>query len=413
LAVVEKVKRYRWVILVLAFNAQFGNALPTASVYPLAPLIQSDVGLTNAEVGLFSSAVFAGTWGVLIIMGSLTDRVGVRRMMPLGQAITGMVILGISMVGGFIQMLLVMFAAGLGRGISHPGISKSIMDWFPTSSRATAMGIKQAGVPAAGIATAAILPTIGLMIGWRYAIAVVGVLIILFGVATALLYRDPSPSGDVPVRGAKPKASIGTVIRNRALWAISFISILYVIVQLGLSTYLALYLNEVVLVTAFPDENARLVAAGGFLAVCQAGGVFGRVFWGVVSDRLFHGRRMLVLTIIGAMAATLSWVTSSFGPGTPIGLLGPIAFMYGASAIGWNGLAQAVIVEAVGKRNAATGVGVSTTFSQIGTVTGAPLFGFVVDVTGTYRAAWMLLGFLSLGGMLMSILGSKTERCVE
>lgn len=413
MSVVEKVNRYRWTILALAFGGQFGNALVMASVYPLAPLFQPELGLTKAEVGLFTSAAFAGTWGVLIVMGTLTDRLGVRRMMPLGQVVTGLVLFGMSLASGLIHVLIVMFAAGLGRGISHPSITKAIMDWFPPRSRATAMGFKQAGVPAAGIITAATLPVIGLMIGWRLAIAMVGILIILAGIATALLYRDPAPTADARPHRANMRADIKVVIRNRGLWAISSISLLYVLVQLGLTTYLVLYLNDVVLVSAFPDENARLVAAGGFLAICQAGGVIGRISWGLVSDRLFHGRRMLVLAIVGILAATLSWTTSSIGTAIPMGLLGAVVFAYGATAIGWNGLSQAVIVEAAGKRYAATGVGVSMTFSQFGTVAGAPLFGFVVDATGSYQTAWMLLGCFCLGGTVLSILGAKRERGIE
>lgn len=412
MVVTERISRYRWVALGIAFLAQWSNALASQAVAPLAPLLQPELGLSNAEVGFFSSAAFAGAWGVLLVAGSLTDRVGVRRMMTLGQMTTGAFMLSLSAVASFLQTVVVMFLAGLGRGVTAPGITKAIMDWFPPGGRATAMGLKQTGVPVAGIVTALTLPALALALGWRSALALVGMLIIAGGIATGVLYRDPQPSEPAARRVLGMRASVGQVARQRSLWVLSSVAVLLVSVQLAITTYLALYFKEVVLVPLVPEEPTRIVAAGGYLALCQAGGVFGRVFWGVVSDRVFHGRRLVVLAMTGGLSAMISLAVGRVDSGYPLWLLTGIVFVYGATAIGWNGLYQALIVETAGRRYAGTGVGLSMTLSQFGTVGGPPLFGFVVDLTGSFQTAWQLLACLSGVGAVVAVVNARGERHV-
>lgn len=410
MVIAEKAHPFRWVALGVAFLTQLGNALASQSIAPLAPLFQPELGLTNAEVGFFTSAAYAGAWGILLLAGTFTDRLGVRRMLAGGQLLIGLFMASMAAAGSFAHAALVMFGAGIGRGLTSPGISKAVMDWFPAQSRATAMGIKQTAVPFAGIIAASSLPVLSLTLGWRTALGIVGLLVVAGAAVTGFFYRD-FPSVEAK-RGDREGMRVGLrkVLGLRRLWVMSLISVLYVVVQLGLTTYLALYLKEVILVPAIPDERTRILAAGGFLALCQAGGVFGRVFWGLLSDRTFHGRRMVVLAIIGGLAAIMSVCFACLRPGVPLWLLSGVVFGYGTTAIGWNGLYQAVAAETAGRKYAATGVGLSMTLSQAGTVGGPPLFGFVVDVAGCFETAWLLMSLLSLGGMAVSIYYARGER---
>jgi len=385
--------RYRWVILALSFMAQLSNATAAQAVAPLAPIFQPELGLSKTQVGFFSSAAFAGAWAVLLVAGSLTDRVGVRTMMTLGQIATGLLVLCMSLVGTFLQAVLVMFAAGLGRGATGPGVTKAVVDWFPPTSRATAMGVNQAAIPVAGILTASILPTLGLLVGWRYAIAAVAALVLAGGLATAFLYRE------VPRDSAAQKAEMGSslkmVMRTRRLWIISAMGPLVTGVQFAVITYLALYLKEVVLVPEVPEERARIVAAGALLAVGYAGSVLARMLWGMVSDRLFHGRRMAVLALIAFLSLVISVVMSQLEAGLPLASLAAVVFLMGATAMGGQALYLAAAAETVGPKYAATAVGLCMTWMQLGFVGVTPLFGVVLDLTGSYQAAWLYLAALS------------------
>lgn len=410
--VVKPLARYRWVALGLALLSQWSNALSYQVVAPLAPLFLPELGLTKAEVGLFSSAVFVGSWVVLLVAGSLTDRFGVRKMLSLGQVVGGSLMLAMGAVGSFLQALLVLFSVGVARGSVLPASTKAIMDWFPPSARGTAMGLKQTGVPVAGIVAAAVLPALGLATGWRTAMAVVGLWIIAGGIMTLVLYREASQSGPAEGQKASMRAGVSQLIRNRGVWTLSGMIVLFVAAQNSLITYLPLYFKEVVLVSSMPEESVRIVAAGGYLAFCQAGGVVGRVFWGVASDRVFGGRRLVVLAIVSSITALASVVMSQLGVGSPLWLLTGFVFVYGLNAIGWNGVYHALMVETAGRKYAATGVGLIMTLSQVGLVVGPPLFGFIVDTSGSFQMGWLFLSFVSAGAALTAALSTRGEKHV-
>lgn len=408
-AIAQGISSYRWVILGLAFVAQFANSVAFQAIAPLAPLFQPELGLTKTEVGLFSSILFGGQLCLLLVAGTLADRLGVRIVMSTGQLLIGSCLLAMAWVTSYHQALAVMFAAGVGSSGILPAVTKSIADWFSSTFRGTVMGFKQAAVPFGGMLTAVLLPSVGLTYGWRYAIACVGAVGIAGGIATLLLYRDPARPTAKAVARPSIRAGLEAVLRNRNLWQLSLVSVLYVSVQLALTSYLALFLKEGVLSEAIPEENARIIAAGGYLAVCQFGGALGRVFWGAVSDRLFGGRRMAVLTITGIITFVCAGLTSLMGPGMPLWLVPPLVFVFGTSAVGWNGLYHVAMAETAGQKYAGTGVGLSMTLNQIGTLGGPPLFGFVVDTTGSYQVAWQFMAAIVAVGTVMSVLVGRGE----
>ena len=408
-AVTEAAAQYRWAILALAFTSQFTATLAAQSVPPLAPIFQSELGLSKLEIGLFSSAVFVGSWMVLLWAGYLTERFGVRKMMTLGQVVAGCVMLTMAVVGSFLQAVLVMLVVGLCRGLVHPGASKAVMDWFPARERATAMGVKQSGYPVAGIILGATLPALALALGWRYAVALVGLLIMSGGIVTLAVYRDPNAEVTAARRETRMREGLEQLLRNRRLWALSVTALMLVSAQLGLVAYLALYFSDVVLVPLFPDTDARIIAAGGFLALLQAGGITGRVGWGLVSDRFLLQHRLPLMAGIGALSGLMALTMALISPGAPFWLLVAVVFVYGGSALGWNGLYQALIVETAGQRHAAMAVGLCMTMTQMGTISGPPLFGLIVDLSGTYQIAWLCLAGLSLGGALLGMYFSQSE----
>jgi MFS transporter, ACS family, hexuronate transporter len=413
LSLMQNAPSYRWVILGVAWLVELCNAFSYQAIAPLAALFQPELGLNKTEVGFFASAPFLGAWALLLIAGPLTDRIGVRKMACAGLIVTGIFTLSMSIATTFFFAAAVMLGAGLGRGLTGGCSSKAIGEWFPVSSRGTAMGIKQTGMPLAGVLCASALPLIALALGWRGAIGLVGILIILGGGVAGLLFRDVSDPKGTPARTEKLMDSLGTVMRNRQLWMASIMAVLLLTVQLSANAYIALYLHDVVLVTAIPDAKMRVVAAGGFLALCQVGGVGGRIFWGLVSDRIFHGQRMLVMAIIGALVTISSIMVGYLDLGFPLWVVTAVVFLYGVVTIGFAGLSQALVVETVGRKHAATGIGLFMTVTQLGKVVGPPLFGLVADLTGTYRMGWFLMAGLAACGTAVAIASRGGEKQLD
>jgi MFS family permease len=134
------------------------------------------------------------------------------------------------------------------------------------------------------------------------------------------------------------------------------------------------------------------------LALTQGGAMVGRVGWGVASDRVFGGRRKMVLILIGALSAGLVATLSLMSPNSPYYLLLAILFLSGVCLVGYQGVSYALIGEMAGRARAGSALGMMITVNAACATLGTPLFGYLVDRTGSYAFAWQALaGLLGLG----------------
>src|SRR4029077_12525234 len=109
-------------------------------------------GLTRAQVGWFLPAVYLG--GVLMSLpaGWLTDRLGVRATLGLGPLVIGGGVLLAALCSSLAACLACLVLAGFGFSVLNPASGKAVVEWFPARRRGVAMGIKQTGLPLAGLA---------------------------------------------------------------------------------------------------------------------------------------------------------------------------------------------------------------------------------------------------------------------
>ena len=136
------------------------------------------------------------------------------------------------------------------------------------------------------------------------------------------------------------------------------------------------------------------------LAVIQVGAMVGRIGWGMVSDRLFDGRRKIVLVLIGSLAVALSLTLGLIPPGISLYILMPLIFLAGLCMVGHQGVSYALIAELAGKARTGTALGVVLTVNSVGAIIGTPSFGYLVDSTGSYSIAWQALAAILLLGTL-------------
>ena len=181
------------------------------------------------------------------------------------------------------------------------------------------------------------------------------------------------------------------VLRSRDLWLVASATLVFAAMQTVWMAFLALYLQEFV--------GLALLAASRYLALAQAGGVLGRVAFGVLSDRTFGGRRRTPLVIAGCGSALCSLAIAFTGPGAGAWLLTPLALVFGFFGIGWNGVQHTLMAELAGPRSAGTAVGLGLAISSLGVTLGPPVFGWCVTAAGGYRGPWIGLSLVMLAGL--------------
>src|SRR5204863_5174099 len=110
----------RWAILALVTAAHGFGALAVLAVAPLAPFLLDSLQLTRAQVGWFLPAVYLG--GVLMSLpaGWLTDRLGVRATLGLGQFVIGLGVILAALGSNLAACLVCLVLAGFGFSVLNP-----------------------------------------------------------------------------------------------------------------------------------------------------------------------------------------------------------------------------------------------------------------------------------------------------
>lgn len=383
--------RYRFVALALIMGVQTAANVGALGLPSLAPLIRADLALTRLEAGSFISAFYVG--GVLTSFpaGWLADRVGVRWTLLAGQGLTAGCFALMALAPGYGLLMAAVTLAGVGFGAVNPTSTKGVLVWFPARSRATVVGIKQAGFPLGGALGALLLPSLAEALGWRGAVTVAAALIALTAALAGLGYREPADGGAGGLGERTPR--VRAVLTSPPIWLVSLATVLFAAVQVSWISYVPLYLSEVVGLSA--------IAAGLVLGQAQVAGALGRVLFGVLSDRLFGGRRLVVLILAGAATGILCALTPRVGAATPAVVLSLLALAFGLTGIGWNGVHHTLLAELAGRESAATAVGLCLAVSSIGVIAGPPLFGLTADRLHAYDWGWYGLAAAMVGGLAL------------
>ena len=377
----------RWAILALVTGAHTLGAVSVLAVAPLSPLILDDLDLSRAQVGLLLPAIYLG--GILMSLpaGWITDRLGARWTLAAGQLVTGAFVGVAAWSRSLPAMLLLLCAGGLGWAIVNPATGRALLDRFPARERGFAMGVKQTGLTLGGVLAALTLPHLAAAHGWRTALAIAAGASLLSAVAVAV--GLPGGGGAHVGAAADPArfTELGQFLSRGPFLVLLACGLALSCVQSSVIAYLTLFARETMALS--------VAAAAGLLAAAQVGGTLGRLGWGVASDRLFGGRRRPGVVINACLGAATYLVFASGAP-LPLPAAALVALVAGVGALGWMGLYLALAAEVGGPRHAGLLTGVAVGAAWSGVLVGPPLFGGLLQATGSYHWPWLALAAVAV-----------------
>jgi MFS transporter, ACS family, hexuronate transporter len=398
--------KYRWIILGVCWMAYIVAYVQRLSIGPLAPFLKTDLSLTAEQIGTLMSASALGYTITLIPAGWLVDRIGARWILLVGEVIGGIFIAAMFFATSYTTGLIFMGLAGLGLGFIMPTTTKAVVIWFPSRERATAMGLKQTGLNVGGIVAAATLPAVAIALTWHYGFLATGTVSVLIGILSFVLYKEPPAKVVLPILKTteleKVKPSLKEILKHRDIWLVSCTGFCLNAVEFSVMAYFVLYLQSVL---AF-----AVVAAGMFLAILQAGGAAGKPLAGFISDRAFGGKRKRAYLIVIGTGVVLCAIWSLIPSGFSLWMIGLLAVILGLSSFSWGGLHLTLVSEIAGKELTGAAIGVSTVVQMIGNILGPPVFGYIIDSTGSYRMAWQFLAVLGIIGVILLLFVREDRR---
>lgn len=388
-----------WVILPMLFTIHVMTAIGLFSISPLIPLIKHELDLNHAQVGLLSGSFFLGVALTSAVAGWAIDLVGFRKMILLGTLLLGASLIAAASFPLYPAMLMLFVIAGIGYCAVTPSTNKAVMVWFNERIRATAMGFKQTGINAGGFLAGIILPPLALAFNWRIALSAAGVIVVgAFALILFLFKKSSATALYMPINQWFNKFK--KVVSERNVLLLSVEAFFRVGAQMAFLTYLVLFLQKVL--------NFNLIISSFLFAVAQGSGAVGRIAWGMISDKVFHGRRKCVYLLIGLIAMVIFLLVGNLKAQTPLWIVLVMVMGLGFTAVGHQGVGLTLQGESVGKELTGTATGLSQSLSFFGAVSATPGFGWIVDQFGVFSIAWTGLAILSF--LCCVILFFVTER---
>jgi hypothetical protein len=135
------------------------------------------------------------------------------------------------------------------------------------------------------------------------------------------------------------------------------------------------------------------VIAGLVMAAAQAGGLLGRLGWGLAGLRLFVPGRIVAGLGFGMAAASAALALA--GEALPVPALGVLMVLFGLTASGWNGVFLAEVARLAPAARVAEATGAILVPSFLGLVLAPGLVTLAVLLGGGLTAAFLVLALLT------------------
>ena len=371
-----------WLPLLATLFIQAMVAMALLTLPVMAPVAAKALEVSPALVGVYVAITYAGAMFASLTSGTTVSRLGPIRVSQLGLMLCA---LGLCLcaVPWLPAIGLGALLIGLGYGPITPASSQILARTTPPAQMALVFSIKQTGVPVGAMMAGAIVPSLMLGIDWQWSLVVVAMACIVSAALSQPLREalDDLRQASLTFQMSTLTTPLRMVLGHRALSTMAACSFMFSMVQMSLTTYLVTYLHD--------DLAYGMVSAGLLLSVTQMGGIGGRIAWGLVADRWLGAQKTLALLAI--LMAISALATALLLPKLPLWGIWAILLVFGASAIGWNGVYLAEVARQAPEGKASVATGGTLTFTFLGVVIGPPLFGALSSAFGTYRAGFLAL----------------------
>ena len=339
-------------------------------VYILLPIWATEFSLTFAQVGLIRTAYTGGMSAFQIPAGFLAERVGERVVLVLGTIATaaGFIIAGLA--GGFVALLAILLAAGVGSGVQHPLASSIVSQAYETGRRRSALGTYNFSGDLGKVAVPAAVALLTTWIGWRTATALYGAI----GIVTAvviwiLLSRLDVGARPLPREHGSEATGGGWGIRDpRGFRALTIIGM----IDNGTRSPFLTFLPFVLLA-----KGATLAGVGAAMALLFAGGAAGKLVCGLMAERVG-----IIRAVVVTETATTLGILAVVTPGLPLAAVYAVLVPLGVALNGTSSVLYGTVAELVTPERRARAYGLYYTLTIACSAVAPTVYGFLSDRVG-------------------------------
>ncbi|MEX3920173.1 MFS transporter [Paraburkholderia sp. BR10872] len=415
-----------WITVFLLFLVYGINYLDRVALSITAPLVQKDLGIDAAQMGIVFSSFFVGYALFNFVGGLASDKLGPKIVYVLAVGLWS-IFCGLTAVAvGFASLLVLRVLFGMAEGPLCAGANKMVNNWMPRDIAATSMGLLSAGSPLGGAIAGPVIGLLAISFGWRPAFWIICAIGLVWCVAWMLLTANrPSESRFVSTLDeAEPeRRGQGVAHTSRAVpdSAASLPLSAWLRQPLVIATAVAFFAYNYVLfffLSWFPSYlvqahhlNIREMSLA--TVVPWLVGTVGLAAGGAISDAIFRwtgklmlSRKLVLSTCLAATGVCVGVAGLVHTAVAAIALMSIALFLlYATGALYW-----AIVQDVVHSARVGSVSGCMHCVGSLSGVIGPAVTGLLVERSGSFATAFVLAGAVALTGAALSVIFIRDAR---
>jgi MFS family permease len=388
-----------WIVLAAFLNLFFVVGILFYGFPVFYPYFVESLQFTRAQLtqGFLLGFLFAGLpFGILA--GALIDRIGARTVILVGVGLVSASLILMGRMSRFWQFELLCVVEVIGYVFAGPMANQVLIALWFDRRRGQAMGYAYLGLGLGGVAAPMLVNYLARSLGWRHALELIGVAILLVLVPTGIWITRSKPADLGIERGAAGELAQGKratplestnslgvaqAVRTAPFWLILLGSTLAIGAIGAVIQHFILFLK---------DSGYSATAASRYSSILLTASLGGRVIVGHIAD---HFRKSYIMAIffflIGASVFLLDYPQSGAA-------LWAFAVIFGFSMGADYMLVPLVSSENFGTASLGKILALIIMGYSIGQWAGPWLVGKLFDMRHSYDLAWKLIAILAVIG---------------
>src|ERR1051325_5357603 len=182
---------YKWWVVAMLWFVCFFNYADRQAIFSVFPLLKSEMGLSDVELGIVGSSFMWVYAGFGPIAGLIGDRVRRKTLIIGGLVFWSLITIATALSTQYSHLVLFRALEGFGEAFYFPASMSMLSAYHDKNTRSRAMSIHQSSVYAGTIAGGSVAGILGQQYGWRSSFYLFGSSGMLLGVLLLVLLREP------------------------------------------------------------------------------------------------------------------------------------------------------------------------------------------------------------------------------
>lgn len=377
-------------VLALLALAIFINYVDRGNLATAAPLIKSDLRLTNVQYGLLVSAFFWIYTPGQILASWLIQKINAYRTLAIGLAVWSIATIASGLAGGFVTLLLFRVLLGIGESAGFPASSKLLAQNLTPERLGKANGLVSSGIylgPAVGTFGGGLLIAHA---GWRVLFVAFGAISMLWLIPWKLRTRALSDEAQADVSATEP--SFRELLSKRQLWGASIGHFCSNYPFYMVLSWLPLYLVQ--------SQGYSITGMAQLCGVVYALATIVCLGNGWLADWwIARGANTGKVRLVMICAVPLTWIPCMAACGLGSARVAIAGLLVSSVAMGLGGCNLYVVAQTLaGPRASGKWVGVQNAIGNLAGIVAPIITGALIDWTGRYRVAFLVAGAIAMSG---------------